>query len=74
MQTAFHVAQTDIEVLANAGFGDAAGDGQVKEVGSRDVVGGATDENLIRGGHVFGEGFGSDGGEGWVGSCSYSPT
>lgn len=64
----FHVAEADVEVLADTGFGDFAGDVHVEEVVGGDVHVFAADVHLVGGRHVLVEDVGCDGGEGWVGN------
>jgi hypothetical protein len=63
----FHVAEADVEVLADTRFGHFTGDVHVEEVGGGDVHVVAAEVHLVGAGHVFVEDFGGDGGEGWVG-------
>lgn len=63
-----HVAQTNVEVLLDALLGDASGNVHVQQVvlGDPDVL--SADKQLVGGGHVLVEDFGSDAGESRVGN------
>jgi hypothetical protein len=63
----FHVAQADVEVLADAGFGYLAGNVHVEEVAGGDVDVFAADVHLVGCRHVLVEDFGCNGCESWVG-------
>ena len=62
----FHVGKADVEVLADAGFGDLSGDVHVEEVVGGDVDVFAADVHLVGRGHVLVEDFGCNRGEGRV--------
>jgi hypothetical protein len=63
----FHVAEADVEVLADTGFGHFAGDVHVEQVVGGDVHVFAAEVHLVGAGHMFVEDFGCDGCEGWMG-------
>jgi hypothetical protein len=62
----FHVAESDVEVLADSLFGDLTGDVHVEQVVGGDVHVFAAHVHLVGRGHVRVEDVGGDGGERWV--------
>jgi hypothetical protein len=62
----FHVAQPDVEVLADTRFGDLSRDVHIKQVAGGDVHVFAADVHLVGAGHVFVKDFRGDGCEGGV--------